>query len=241
MKRVLLVLAAFSLISISCDSIVGEKIKGDGNVVTEARSVGFFESVEAKGALTLVVANTKENKVDVKVDKNLQSHIKVMVENNVLKIRKEEGYNLKPTEKIIVFVTAPGFRALDVSGACDIITEEMLYNPGEMDLNVSGASSINMEMRLPKVKVHLSGSGSVYLKGETQSFKINLSGAADAKCYELLSEYGEIDISGAGTAEVFTSVRLEAKISGAGTVRYKGNPTFVTQHVTGAGKIAKVE
>ena len=85
----------------------------------------------------------------------------------------------------------------------------------------------------------LSGSGQINLKGETQNFRLDLSGAADAKCFDLLSEYTSVHISGAGAAEVFASVRLEAKVSGAGAVQYKGNPSFVTQNVTGAGSVKK--
>ena len=50
-----------------------------------------------------------------------------------------------------------------------------------------------------------------------------------------------MDISGAGSAEVYASVKLDAEVSGAGTVRYKGNATNVSQHVSGAGSVNKVE
>jgi len=33
-----------------------------------------------------------------------------------------------------------------------------------------------------------------------------------------------VDISGAGTAEVYASVKLDAQVSGAGDVNYKGMP-----------------
>ena len=36
------------------------------------------------------------------------------------------------------------------------------------------------------------------------------------------------------------SVKLDAEVSGAGTVNYKGNAADVRQHVSGAGTVSKV-
>lgn len=233
---------ALLLLSVSCSIVGGEKVNGDGNIVTNARAVGEFNSVEADGAVELILATGNTgNKVEVKVDQNLQSYVKVKVEGEVLKISQQSGYNLRPTDRIQVFVVAPYFRKLDVSGACQIKSEDRLYNSGELEISASGAGEVEMDLHAPKVILDLTGAGSVKLKGETQNFELQLSGAADAKCSELLSEYSKVDITGAGSAELFASVRLEATISGAGAVKYRGNPTFVTQHVSGAGSISKME
>ena len=227
--------------TVSCEFVGGEKVKGDGKIVTEQRSVGAFNSVEADGAVELtLVANNQGNKVEVRVDQNLQPFVIVEVKGGVLKITQKPGYNLRPSDKIAVYVVASHFRKLEVSGACQIKTEEKLYNSGELEISASGAGQVDLDLHAPKVKLDLSGAGEVKLKGETQHFELKLTGAADAKCKELLSEYGKVSITGAGAAELFASVRLEATISGAGSVKYWGNPTFVTQNITGAGSISKV-
>ena len=68
-----------------------------------------------------------------------------------------------------------------------------------------------------------------------------MTGAGKAHCYELLSETTKVDISGAGDADVFASVKLDAQVSGAGSVTYKGGATNVAQQVSGAGSVKKVE
>ena len=47
-------------------------------------------------------------------------------------------------------------------------------------------------------------------------------------------------MSGACDAEVFASVKLDVKASGASDVKYKGNAA-VSQHVSGAGNVKKVQ
>jgi hypothetical protein len=49
-----------------------------------------------------------------------------------------------------------------------------------------------------------------------------------------------VEISGAGSAQVFASVRLNAEVSGAGSVDYKGGAPAVDQHVSGAGSVHRV-
>jgi Putative auto-transporter adhesin, head GIN domain len=79
------------------------------------------------------------------------------------------------------------------------------------------------------------------MKGQTRDFRLRLSGAGKARCYDLMSENTSVDISGAGSAEVFASVALDADVSGAGSVRYKGNAARVNQQVSGAGSVKKAE
>jgi len=70
---------------------------------------------------------------------------------------------------------------------------------------------------------------------------MDLSGASDIFAYELLTENYQIDISGAGNAQINVSKRLQAEVSGAGNIRYKGSPSEVNQEVSGAGSIRKVD
>jgi hypothetical protein len=50
-----------------------------------------------------------------------------------------------------------------------------------------------------------------------------------------------VHISGAGDAEVFASVKLDAHVTGAGDIRYKGNPPQVIHNTSGAGSIQKAD
>jgi len=106
-------------------------------------------------------------------------------------------------------------------------------------LEVSGAGDINMELNAPAVTASVSGAGSVNLKGETKSFDLELTGAGKAHCYELLSESTKVDISGAADADVYAGTKLDAQVSGAGNVKYKGGATVVNQQVSGAGSVKK--
>ena len=174
-------------------------------------------------------------------DQNLLEFVEIEQTGDKLKITTRDGYNLDPSDAIKIYLTAPVYKSIHVSGASNISSQGKLNNDDDIEVSVSGAGDINMDIDAPSIESSVSGSGNINLKGETKELKLKLSGAGEAHCYDLKAENTEVRISGAGSADVFASVKLDAHVSGAGNISYKGNPKTVDQHVSGAGSVNKVE
>jgi hypothetical protein len=224
----------------SCRQIFGKRVRGNGHVITESRSVGSFNNVHVSGAIDVYVKQDSVSSIKVEADENLMEYIEVKAEGNTLNIRPKDNARLKPSKKIKVYVSNASYKRFKASGACDIVSENSINNPDAISVDLSGSCDVNIELRTPKVTAKLSGAGTITLKGETKEFRVVGSGSTDIKCFELLSENTTVDISGAGDAQVFASVKLDVHVSGAADVKYKGNAT-VTQSVSGAGSVKKVE
>ena len=216
-------------------------MEGNGNIKSVERSVGSFSEVEVHGAIDVHVSQGDSKPVRIEGDENLLEYIEIKQNGNKIEVRSRRGYNLKPTSDLKIYVTSPNFSKIDVSGACDIIGDTKISNNDRLNLQVSGAGDIRMEVDVPVVTADISGSGSVNLRGKTRDFSCDLSGAGHARCFDLLSENTTIDISGAGDAEVYASMKVDAEVSGAGTVKYKGDAATVNQKVSGAGSVRKVD
>jgi hypothetical protein len=232
---------AVPLFLASCQGIFGKRVHGNGNVRAEDRQVSDFKNVEVDGAAKVLVSQGDHSAVKIETDENLLQYIEVSQAGDKIHIHERQGYNLRPTNGIRVYVTSPVFHSIDASGACDIIGQTKITNPDALEMHVSGAGDIKMDLDAPKVSAEVTGSGSVFLKGQTKEVTLDLTGAAHAHCYDLLAENTKVDISGAGDAEVYASVKLDAEVSGAGSVKYKGNASDVNQHVSGAGSVKKAE
>ena len=240
MKRISILLAALLLVFSSCSNFMGKRIRGNGKVTSETRTASTFSGVKVSGAIDLYVSNGASTAIRVYSDENLMKYIIVENDGDMLKIRPKSGINLKPSRAIRVYVSAPSFSRLEASGACDIFSENKILSQGTLQLDLSGASDAKLDLNAPKVDVDVSGACSVTLKGETRDFTVEGSGSTDIKCYELLAENTKVDISGAGNAQVFASVKLDVDVSGAADVKYKGNAT-VSQQVSGAGSVKKTD
>ncbi len=224
----------------SCDFFHNKKIHGDGNVTTQTRAVSNFEVVDVSGAVDVYVKQDSAFSVKVVVDANLQEYVEVYEDNGVLKIHQQDNTSLDATKGIKVYVSAPKFEEFEASGACDIISENKIGSDGTIAVDVSGASTVNLEIKAPKINVGASGACNITLRGETKNVTIDGSGSTDVKAFELLSENVVVGLSGAGDAQVFASTKLEANISGAASVRYRGNAT-VSSNISGAGSVKKAD
>ncbi|HMH21183.1 MAG TPA: head GIN domain-containing protein [Puia sp.] len=242
MRKYLFMALGLTVILGSCRNFGGKRVRGNGNMKTEEHSVSNFKNVEVSGAMNVYVSQGAEGQHSVKIegDENLLQFIEMTQDGDKIIVRTRHGFNLEPTKEIRVYVSTAVYNSIDVSGACNIIGEEKINNPEDLKLRVSGAGDIKMEVDAPSVKAGVSGGGSINLRGQTKDVELDLTGAGDAHCYELLSENTRVDISGAGSAEVYASVKLDATVSGAGEVSYKGNAGSVSQHVSGAGSVNKV-
>jgi hypothetical protein len=237
-KYFLLTLIAF-LGLVSC-RFLGKRVHGNGVIKTEERAVSSFKNVEAAGNIQLLVIQGDLKPVRLEGDENILTYIEVIQEGDRITIKTKEGVNLVPSGDLKVYVTSPTYKSIEVSGSSDIIGQTKITSPDDLSLEASGAGDIKMEVDAPKITAGISGSGSVNLKGQAKDFDVNLTGAGHAYCYDLMTENTKVDISGAGSAQIYASVKLTADISGAGNISYKGNAS-VSQQISGAGSVNKAD
>jgi hypothetical protein len=228
-----------SLFLSSCRFFGGERINGDGNVVTRSKEVGAFHSIDVSGAMAVRVRQGAAG-VQIQADQNLIEYVDVFTEGNTLVIKTRRGYNLRPSRDMVVLVSAPEYQNIDLSGASNVTGEGVLSGNRELFIKASGASEISLQVDLPKLGVDVSGSTSVVLRGQARDFHAEASGASSLKCFDLRTEVARVDLSGASDADVDVSKELTVDASGASNVSYRGNPR-ISQKVSGAGSVARVD
>lgn len=238
MKRIFFfLLSLLSLFFSACNSF-GERVHGDGNVQSVNRPSREFNGVVVNSNINLHIRQDSDWSVKLVTDNNLMDLIETEVHGDILEIKVRNNYNLDPSKSIDAYVTAPEFRRLSASGASEIESETKIVSSGTMDIDISGASNINLDLKAPRVKAGLSGASKATLRGETKDISLNGSGASQFRCFELMAENADIDVSGSSDADVFASVNLKAESSGASNVRYKGSPS-VNSNTSGAGSVAR--
>ena len=241
MKKVFLVSFLVLLIFSSCRFMGWKGINGSGNIVTQSRTTEKFNSVDVSGAINVYVKqDSAQQTIKVETDDNLQKYIDIHEDNGVLYISQRDNYSLDPSKKIKVYVSATYFKRFNISGASNIYSENKLVSSETLDIDMSGASEIKLDVKAPRINADITGASSVMISGETKDFNVEGSGASDIKSFDLMTENTTLDISGACSAEVFASVKLDVQASGASGIKYKGNAA-VNQDVSGASSVKKVD
>jgi hypothetical protein len=240
MNRLIIFLLLAATVFSSCNMIAGKRIRGSSVMKSEYRDVSSFSRIDVSGSIDVYVRQDSAYSVRIETDDNLLEYIEVSVENGTLSIEPRNHTRLKPSKDIKVYVNGPVITGLSASGACDIRGENKISNNSSLKIDLTGATSINLDLSSPEVKVYASGASEVDLKGETRDLSLNGTGSSDFDCINLLSEKTVIKLSGAGNAKVFASVELDVDVSGAADVQYRGNAK-VSQSISGAGSVKQID
>jgi hypothetical protein len=225
-----------SLMIAGCNVIGG--VHGNGNVLKETRKVSSFDAIEVSGAFDIILKQGTTEEVVVESDDNLLPLIRTDVVGGTLTIETKKPVNHITMMK--VYVTVKDLKRIDVSGAVDIKTDGLLTVP-ELSIDASGASDSKFDLAVGKLKLDCSGASKIKFSGSATDVNMDLSGASDIFAFDFPAETYDIEISGAGNAQINVSKKIRAEISGAGSVKYKGSPSEVDESVSGAGSIKKVQ
>lgn len=188
-------------------------IHGDGNIISESRSVADFARLDVTGAYDIRWTNGPVA-LAITTDSNLLVHIKTVVDGDKLRIYSDES--LSSTRDIKVVVSSSAMRDLSLTGAIHLAADGI--SGAELNIDATGASDI-------------------VVAGMVTNLTVNLTGADDLKASGLSAGTAEIGLVGASDARVAVSDRLKISITGAGSLTYAGNPVSVEENVVGAGSV----
>ncbi len=187
------------------------------NVTEESRNVSGFEEAELRGVGNLSIEQTGTESLSVKAEEDVLPKLTTKVVNNRLIIGPKPNTTIHTTEPINYKLTVKDLSALKVLGSANVEAE--------------GIST-------DRLIVTISGAGDVKIGGKADEQEINILGSGDYQAEDLESKEVKIDVMGSGSAIVNVSEKLNAEISGIGSVEYIGDPT-VKQDVSGVGRISR--
>ncbi len=233
--------AATVLILAGCDMQVAplSTITGSGHLREEMREVGDLHGVELRGRGTVVVAQGSTDRLRLVAEDNLLPLIEIPVEGHVVRIGFRDGSRrIEPTQPITYFVSLRTPTEATLSGLGRITASHLRADA--LALTLSGSGSITVQdLAAQSLAVHLSGSGTVVLASHVDRQQVDISGSGAYRAQDLASRDAAATVPGSGTAVLRVSSHLRAEISGAGSIRYVGDPQ-VEQNVTGSGQVTRV-
>ena len=240
MKYFLLFLLGI-MVFFSCRFIGGKRVRGNGNLVTQERTISGFEGVENYGSFDVTVVPSSTSSVKVEAEENLQQYIETYVDNNKLQIRTRNRYNLRPRREMKITVSGPVFTTITTNGSGNIVGQGLLNtNNGNVSLRVAGSGNIDVEMNASRVDSEIAGSGNIKVKGTSKEFEGGVYGSGNISAAGLQADESKVEIAGSGNVEVFALNKLDVRIMGSGEVKHKGTAQ-VSTNITGSGSVTKID
>ncbi|MBZ4188494.1 head GIN domain-containing protein [Niabella beijingensis] len=240
MKKLFLVAIAAVLLAGSCNIIDQQRIKGNGKIISKTYDLKGFSSIDIGNASNVFLKQDSVFSVKIETDENLFQYIVTGIDEGELDVDEKDGYDLKPTNDIKIYISMPLIRKVALSGASTLKGENKISQDEGFNLDISGASNAGLQVKAPVVQMDVSGASTLTISGETRDIRGEASGASTIHGFDLKAENTNIEASGASTANVFASVQLTADASGASSIKYMGNPK-VSSSANGAGSVNKAD
>lgn len=214
-----------------------KKLKGNGDITTTIRSTGSYDGLKAAGSMDFKLVQGQEGEISIQGDANLMDYIVTEIKGNKLIVKVEDGYNLKPTQTIVVTVPYESISSVSLSGSGDIENSGIIESD-DFDVSLAGSGDINLNVSAKNIKSAIAGSGDIELRGSTKNLRTKIAGSGDFEGSNLESINVDAKITGSGSADVVCNGNLIARIAGSGDVNYSGKPTNKDTKITGSGSVS---
>lgn len=178
-------------------------------------------SFSSKDAIINIIPSS-ENKVVAIYQSDLEKNgFRISIEEGEVSVSTPKQTNFA-TEKFVLNVYA-NIEEVEIKGGIEMdIDATGLSN---FDIDIEGASKIYLhKAMLKRLSVDVKGAASMDIVGEAESFEAEIKGTGSIEAKSLITKFAEIEISGAGSANISVTNMLTADIDGVGELDYYGDP-----------------
>ncbi|WP_247237264.1 head GIN domain-containing protein [Telluribacter sp. SYSU D00476] len=205
---------------------------------TRTFNLSNFSKLEIGSAYRIQVKQGSTYSVTASGQKQDLDDLEARVSNGTLSIRYKQEKWKNRRETVQINITMPELDAVDFSGACVANVTGFSSNKN-MNIEVSGASKVTMDVSAPKVHLNLSGASVLTLNGKADVLNGELSGASVYKGTSFPVREANLGASGASKASVVANTSLTADASGASSISYSGSAREVRSNTSGASSIRR--
>lgn len=253
MKNLYITLALL-IVACACQTVLQtQSITPSKKYITkELPRTGEFHAISVSGSPDVEYrqSNDASSAISISGPDNLVDLLEVAVENGTLQVNFKKNIRITGGEyRLKVIASSPSLREVNLKGSADIYLQGDLKGT-DLKLDITGSGDIEAEnlqydnitmlikgsgdidakeIKTATLKASISGSGDIDLKGAAQKATLSVSGSGDISADRLTASHVTASISGSGDISCHASDHLDAKITGSGNIRYKGNPATLNK------------
>lgn len=228
-------IAALALVFASCK----KGVKPADDITIETRQLSGFDRIDVSDAMEVEVTFGTQEGVIVEANSNLHQYILTDVVNGTLKIRLKNNVRVKSGSDIKIYVNALTMESaiIDAASRVEFMNDVTTTN---FDLDLAGASSFQGGVITDNFHAHAKGASRIEVWGSTDVADVELSGASNLGDFSfLVTNYLDLDLSGASKAEATVDGTMDIRASGASRFNYKGNGVINDLDLSGSSSVNK--
>lgn len=137
-------------------------------------------------------------------------------------------------------VQQPRLREIRLKGAVFLQSEDTLRSDW-LRIGISGVGNVDLTLDAEEIMADLNGVGRLALQGRCSKARIDINGPGILDAKKCKVRYAKVFIEGLGLCKIDVTDSLYAEISGGGSIRYRQEPGYLVNRISGLGSIAAWE
>lgn len=212
---------------------------GNGDVITEGRSVEPWSRLQVEGGIEVVVNPTPAGTVTVRSDSNLVDLIETQVEDETLVVRVRDGAWIGLATELVVTADTDALVAVNASGGSPVHAS---FAAGDAALVASGGSTLEADgLSAGTVLAALSGGSVAHLAGTANTLNVDASGGSVLEALDLSTVDATVIASGSSVVEITATGQVDGDVSGGSSLLVQGGGDAEGVVMTGGSTVTTRE
>jgi len=231
---ILIIVSATVIVAVGAVAIYLWVIPGE--LISEELEYTDFTAVDISSAFEVEITQSNSYSILITADEKIFDNIEVDKTGNTLSIGVQTGIVIS-LMRLKAEITMPNLVEVVLSGASRG-TIEGFSSSESFAVKLSGASRLEMQdINVGNIDIELSGASTLNAEGGGSDLVSIISGASRLDLTDFPIDNGDLNISGASQVTVNLVGTLDAVVDGASTLYYIGEPTMGDIDISGSSTI----
>ena len=220
LKNFLSILTISAVTSFTATSCMINTIANKNEATSTYEVNTSYKSLKVKNAIRVEYRHDIDT-LQIIADSSILSKIKVNYDNEGLEIYASD---FRRSYSVTAIVPASkDLKSIEIGGASSFTSDGEIKTE-KLDIEVSGASHFDANIDCQSLEVSVSGASSAEIGGKAVNANIEVSGASklSSNGEYLNTDYADVDLSGASTAEIICNKNITGEASGASKLSFRG-------------------
>ncbi|WP_090559422.1 head GIN domain-containing protein [Pedobacter hartonius] len=197
-----------------------------------------FDEIRLSGPIRLVMRQDSSFKVNVQADSSVIGLVKAEVSGHRLDL-KLDAKQYCGKDSIIISAGIGALKKIESDGAGHIYTSSLI-SVGDLELDLSGATMLMMQMNAAKLTTTTDGAANIVLLGQAGVHQLKSKGAVELTAFDFVTGVSDLTLEGVAKLKINVLNDLKINSTGSSSISYKGSPKNLEEKKTGTYKLEKV-
>jgi hypothetical protein len=207
---------------------------------SESIEIEGVKRLKLRGMFNVNISQYDQESLEIFGNEDLVKKLNIKQNGDLLELTLDEntGGGFFSKKGIRIDLTVADLKELAFEGAGNIKTQHTL-SLDDLRIIGNGVGNIQLEVEAKSVDSKLNFVGNMELRGETNTFKLVNEGVGNIDASKFTAQKVDLVSSGIGAVSVHCEDELSIQVDGIGSVSYTGNPTVISEKVSGIGKVKR--